>query len=223
MINQELKEKVLKNRPFYVKNAIHNLFSWQELEKVLNLTPFVNDDRFRIISNKQYNWKSSAWQTDVNAYPIELIKEEIKHYNSYIKDASRVNFAVNHLASELEKITGFPVDAHIYFALRVANNQGFGIHTDSSHNFIVQIEGETNFKVWDIVGDDENVNIDYIKNPPYLDVVLKPGDVIYIPKRHWHEAISLTKRMSISFPISPIENSIMPNREWLNIDDYLLD
>ena len=37
---------------------------------------------------------------------------------------------------------------------------------------------------------------------PILDIILHKGDVIYIPKNIVHQAISLSKRLSISFPMS---------------------
>jgi ribosomal protein L16 Arg81 hydroxylase len=158
MINENIKSNITKAKPFYTANAINNLFSWVELERLLNLSPFLNDRRLNIISKKQYQWDGYWWKTDNSAYPTEIVQEEIKHYLCYIQDASRVNYAINQIASELEILTGLPTDAHIFFSMSINNSQGLGIHNDQSDNFIVQIEGETNFKVWDILAERDEVD-----------------------------------------------------------------
>ena len=48
---------------------------------------------------------------------------------------------------------------------------------------------------------------------------MKKGDVIFIPRKHWHRVISKTKRLSISFPMSENEN-IQQERNWINLERY---
>jgi ribosomal protein L16 Arg81 hydroxylase len=96
-----------------------------------------------------------------------------------------------------------PTDAHIYFTLN-KSNKSFNKHNDTSHNFILQIEGKTNFIVWQ----DENI---------ILNENLNIGDLIYIPKLMYHQAISKSKRMSISFAFSDENNLLKQDREWINI------
>jgi len=219
MLSKLLIDKIKNGTPFYEPQAIHNLFSWEELEKVLNLTPLINGTRFHILNNSKYSWHPPYWQTDINSYPTDIIKEEIKHYVCYLQDASRCNSNINKLASELEQINNLPTDAHIYFAL-TTHNQGFDIHNDESHVFIVQVEGETNFKVWDRTADN-SIYEDILNIKPFLDVIMKPGDIIYVPKGYWHQAISKTKRLSISFPSITVKEAKLQNRDWIKLQDYL--
>jgi hypothetical protein len=91
MLNKLLVDKIKNGTPFCEPQAIHGLFSWAELEKILNITPLINNNRFHIINNAKYSWNPSFWQSDLNSYPTEIIKEELKHYVCYITDASRQN------------------------------------------------------------------------------------------------------------------------------------
>jgi hypothetical protein len=221
MINDKIKEKIKKLKPFYEPNCIHDIFSWEQLESILNLRPFTNNNRFKILNNEFYTWALTQWHTDSTCFPINIIKEEIKNNFCYLTDASKINKKVNEIAFDLEKTTNLSVDAHIFFCLSENLNYGFGIHNDNNDNFIVQIEGQTNFKVWDIKAKEEEKNIHEIKEKPYIDVVMNKGDVIFIPKKYWHLAESKTKRLSISFPMANILDYAFEQREWLNIEDYL--
>jgi hypothetical protein len=221
MLTDNIKNKILEGKPFYVEDAVSNIFSWKELESLINLSPFLNDLRFHILNDKKYEWGRHWWKTDNSAYPTSIVKEEIKHHVCYIQDASRASKNINTIASELETLTGLPTDAHIFFSLTTKENEGLGIHNDISNNFIVQIEGETNFKVWDIIAEEGIHNIKTIDKKPMIEVILKKGDVIYIPKKYWHHAISVTKRLSVSFPMSYTEENIFESREWINLNDTI--
>jgi hypothetical protein len=223
MINFDLAEKIKGMQPFYQRAYFNKIFSWKELEALLNLRPFVNDKRFYIHSGKEYNWTSSGWSSDQATYPADILQEELQHYNCYFRDSSRVNKEVNEIAKDLETITGYPTDAHIYFSLNDEEHKEFGIHNDISHNFIVQVEGTTRFRVWNFKGLDETTveNVEYLDKPPYIEVDMNPGDAIFIPKKYWHSATSTTKRMSISFPIVPIDTAFFECRDWLDIDTLI--
>lgn len=218
MLSENIKNKILEGKPFYIENAVGNVFSWQKLEDLLNLSPFLNDLRFHIINNKKYEWGRHWWKTDNTAYPTSIVEEEIKHHVCYIQDASRASQSINTIASELETLTGLPTDAHIFFSLTTKEDEGLGIHNDVSNNFIVQVEGETNFKVWDLIAKDEEQNKKSIDVIPFIDIVLKPHDIIYIPKKYWHQAISKIKRLSVSFPMSYTEDNSFESREWIKLN-----
>jgi ribosomal protein L16 Arg81 hydroxylase len=76
-----------------------------------------------------------------------------------------------------------------------ANTQGFRCHYDLHEVFVLQIEGTKHWKVF-------QPTIDFPVEPwkqedvpdesatPYVDVVLAKGDVLYVPRGHWHYAIA---------------------------------
>ncbi len=219
-ITKEIRKQILELKPCHFPKAFPSIFSWKELESLLNLRPFVNAKRFTIINNKRYDWEYQAWMSDVNCFPPSLLADELKKHHCYFSDSSRVNRNINMICSELENIfDGSAVDAHIYFTLADILEGGFGIHWDFSHNLIVQVEGSTRFLLWDYYADEsetERVSESLPVDPVY-DVVLNPGDAVFVPLRSYHRALSQSKRLSVSFPISLNENLPPQDRHWIEI------
>jgi hypothetical protein len=200
-------DKINSDVVYYQQQAIDaNIFSWTELECLLNLRPFVNHKRFHIVNDKNYTWHNPGWSSD-NGYPPSLIQEEIKHYVCYLSDCSKVNKSINDLCKLIEDQTGSEVDAHVYFSFSYQDQDiEKYIHKDKSNNLIIQIDGETSFKVWD----KERTNLLY-------DIVMRPGDVLYIPAGYWHGALSLSRRLSISIPVSPYQVELREDRHWIQL------
>ena len=202
---KNILKKFHTNKPFIQKKFISNLYSFKELNQLLNLRPFNNANRFNIINSPEngFKWNNQSWLTDVNSFPPSLIKKIIKKYTCFIIDCSRVSKRINNLCKIIEDVTNLSTDAHIYFALNKLS-KSFDRHKDTSHNFIVQIEGKTNFKVWQ-------------DNKIVLNELLGKGDMIYIPKNTYHQAVSKEKRLSISFAMSNDSMLEPQDREWLDI------
>jgi len=225
----DLVKEMQDEIPFYREACLKNLFSWQELEHLLNLRPFMNDARFKILNDsyKKYHWTTASWSTDNTAFPPSLIDEEIRNKMCYLIDCSRVNSKVNTVCKDLEKGMGGGVDAHIYFDLSIVDLHPFKIHWDKSHNCIVQIEGQTKWKIWydkavvdSVVGEfafDRGLNhMSTHPKSPYIDVIMNPGDMVFVPAYHWHHAQSQTKRLSISFPFS-VKYINKEDRHWIKL------
>lgn len=218
MIPENLIKKIQNKKAFYEKANFKDLFSWDSLNDILNLRPFINSTRFHVLTEGNFTWDKQAWLSEMNSFPPKLLHDIINKHSCYISDASRVNKNVNSVCEDLENILGYPTDAHIYFSASDDCSQGFPIHWDWSHNLIIQIEGKTNFKVWDIIADtNSNRLINSLPSKPALDIIMEPGDVIFVPEKVYHQASSLTKRMSISFPSSPYEKLAPQERYWINI------
>ncbi len=214
LLSNEIISKIQVNRPFYIKQGIkEKIFSWSELENILNLRPFVSDKRFVFINHNKYQWTNPSWSTD-NSFPASLLDEEIKKYVCYLVDCSKINEKVNAVCGQLESATeGSAVDAHIFFSLNYSNTDIWPfVHRDVSNNLIIQIEGRTVFKIWDAREDRNTLD------QPEMEVVMEPGDVLYIPRDIWHGALSMTKRLSVSFPISTQRPCILEDRHWIKLD-----
>jgi lysine-specific demethylase 8 len=96
------------------------------------------------------------------------------------------------------------------------------LHFDDAHNFLIQVKGEK--RVW-LFPDDEYDNLypatdqllphcsridvfapDHAAFPQYraaearrIELVLEPGDTLYIPRRWWHAVESLSPSLSVNF------------------------
>ena len=180
------------------------LFTFKELEILLNLRPFTSNKRFITTktTKRTFRWDNNYWATDVNCWPISLIKKLTKEGTCYLADCSRANKKINNFANLLEKKFNTPVDCHIYFSLH-KRSTSFSKHKDEAHNLIVVCEGEIEFEVF--------LNKKIIKK-------LKTGDCLYIPAGVYHRAVPLTdKRISCSFAIKTPLGGIREERTWLKI------
>ena len=208
-------------QPKFKKGYYPNLLSWKEFVTLINIRPLMNCNRIAIpkFKGEEYHWENSFWTLDQNCAPPLVVKDIFQNNICYLKDMSRCSKKVNDLAKRFEEEYNGAADAHIYICRNTSLIHPFGIHYDQSHNVIVQCEGETNFKVWDIIEDinQPSIRLD-ITDQPLLDVDMKPGDAIWIPCHHPHLATSSTPRMSVSFPfIREHEDEPIQNREWIQL------
>jgi hypothetical protein len=224
MFNKEITQKIREFQPFYETELITDLFSWNELESLLNLRPFTNKKRFITTDDATEDWQLStrlrfysSWLTDYESYPPEIIQYFIKNSVCYLRDCSRVNKKINSICGELEQITKRPADAHIYFCLTDNLKSGFGSHWDNQHNLIVQVEGKTHFRIWDKTNNFDSNRVNEPKQNPLIDVVVTPGDVVFVPAHYVHCATSLMKRLSVSFPMTNNPGDLQQSRNWISL------
>jgi ribosomal protein L16 Arg81 hydroxylase len=109
-----------------------------------------------------------------------LVIEEVHKYDEY----------VGKFAAELSCEMSEPTRVNLY--LSQPSRQGYNRHYDTHDVFILQIAGYKGWRVFDST----------VKFPlfvqkfhdtvpptiPLLECTLEPGDVLYIPRGHWHEA-----------------------------------
>jgi len=105
-------------------------------------------------------------------------------------DARLRNF-LNSFSDEILTTTRF----NLY--LSFPGKQGYHLHYDTHDFFILQLEG---FKEWHVYPETIKSPLFHLKEhgivPPtaeqmYLKCTLSKGDVLYVPKGHWHDAISV--------------------------------
>jgi len=201
----------------FKKNYAPNLFSWKELEYLINIRPLMNTKLVHVPGSSSLTWTNDFWAADQNCYPPSLLKKLIETHICYFVNMSRSTKKINNFANEIELKYKSCTDAHIYICKDISITHPFGIHYDFCHNIIVQCEGVTNFKVWDVFMDkNENSNL-IIDEPPFLDVEMVPGDAIFIPAYIPHFAESKTPRLSVSFPFPDKKCEYFQDRNWVSI------
>ncbi len=93
----------------------------------------------------------------------------------------------------LEQRLGFPVQANAY--LTPASAQGFAVHHDTHDVFVLQVSGS---KRWRIYAPLLELPLKHQRwspalgdpGEPVLDVTLRPGDTLYVPRGWPHEAVT---------------------------------
>lgn len=209
----------------YIKDYHPNLLSWSELSNLINIRPLMTTPRVKLLDpqGRKYNWNATGWHRDPNCYPPSLIRVLLDEMVIYFTDMSRATKNLNDFASNVEDKYQRQTDAHIYVCRNPELEHPFGAHYDDAHNIIVQCEGRTHFKVWEEVESTNfekgaNLNLD-IKEKPIFDVIMNPGDALWVPMFFPHHAISLTPRLSVSFPFTPrgLLTKANEDRNWISL------
>ena len=207
--------------PKLEKGYCPDLLSWKELSNILNIRPLMSASRVKVFIKESRIWQNNYWCSDANCYPSGVLEQVIEESGvCAFVDMSRSTEKINEFAKNLEDEYDQEVDAHIYLCRNLKIKHPFGIHFDTSDNVIVQCEGETNFKVWDIIKDKSAPSSNMsITDTPLLDVDMKKGDAIWIPRYYPHLATSNTQRLSVSFPFNrKIDNTRREDRHWIKYD-----
>ena len=203
-------------KPDFKRGYYRRLFTWKELEYLINIRPLLYAKRIFILGSHEYKWTSSIWAKEANCYPPSLFRDAMEKYVCYLADMSRCTKKINDFAQKLEDTYNSSADAHIYMCRNPKLEHPFGIHFDNNPNVIVQCEGKTNFKVWEEVKD-PNHEFHHLEmdSSPILDVDMKPGDAIWIPEFYPHLATSKTSRLSVSFPLKSAIG--FEDRTWVKL------
>jgi ribosomal protein L16 Arg81 hydroxylase len=134
-----------------------------------------------------------AFRTAVNGLPD--IQDVYRAYDEgYTVVLNRLHLRsapVAALCRALEADLHHPVGANMY--LTPQNGQGFRPHIDTHDVFILQLHGE---KEWHVDGNAGELPLartrhnDVEVRPGYQNLVLRPGDALYIPRGTPHEAMT---------------------------------
>jgi len=200
------EEKIKKLVPHF-GYAEKNLYTWKELEGLLNLRPFLVPNRFTVAGNlPSYTWWYSGWCSEPDAKPASVVKDIISKSTVYLRDCSRVNEKVNSFTHSLEKTLQKNTDCHIYFSVK-KGLPNFEKHMDHAHNLIVVADGGIKCEIW-------------IEGGHIIEKELSNGEYAFIPAEAYHRITPLTeKRLSLSFCSQTHEPDDYEEREWLKLDN----
>ncbi|MFB2876513.1 cupin domain-containing protein [Floridanema aerugineum] len=176
------KQGIVISQPNQEK--FQHLFSWKQLNYLLNF--------------HKLTYPGIRFSLDGKTLPETTGENWLKHFQ---KGATMIIDRVDELVPELAEFTtaihaeiGHKTQINLYCS--PPEQQGFDCHYDTHEVFILQIHGT---KEWYLFSDtikyplpenrsDEQLPPD---ESPYLKVILNPGDLLYIPRGHWHYALSL--------------------------------
>ena len=111
----------------------------------------------------------------------DIIKKHNYIFNTskeYKKEFLSIKETLTHKIKDIQNAKTW--DVHIYVS--IDNLRSFPLHFDDANNVIIQSEGKSRWVV-----------------PHYFDVILEPGDMVWIPKFITHCCFPSTKRISLSF------------------------
>ncbi|MGD1805682.1 cupin domain-containing protein [Dapis sp. BLCC M126] len=160
-----------------------DLFSWEKLNHLLNFHQIEYPDLRLAFDGKVLEAKENRNLTQWCQKGATLILDQIH------KRVPEVSL----FASKLNYELGYPTQVNAYCSW--SSKKGFSKHYDTHDVFILQVEGS---KQWYVYTDTFKYPLPNQKSssltPPeeeaYLSCILHPGDVLYIPRGHWHYALT---------------------------------
>ncbi|MEX0270971.1 cupin domain-containing protein [Leptolyngbyaceae cyanobacterium UHCC 1019] len=158
-----------------------SLFTWKDLNNLLNFHRLEDPNlRFSLDGKSLPGCDRTIWHDRIQEGATLIINE-----------IDEVVPAVSAMTTALRIETGHQAQVNLYCS--PAQQQGFDNHYDTHDVLILQIDGE---KDWFVFRDTVPAPLTFTPDqlppeaPPYLECTLKPGDVLYIPRGHWHYAIA---------------------------------
>ena len=229
--------------------AIEKLFSDLIVDKKLTITddPFLVENFIDIkkyiswdVLNDAINNDFVYWEIlDFNGNIIDIPFDEPYWFNG-LKQQNK-SFIIDHinagytfkitktsiLTDNLKLLTSLVQDAffvsadiHIYGSKGSAKS--FDPHTDMPANFIIQVDGETDWIIFKnkvsslLKYNHRDDNIRHLE--PMLEHTIKPGDLLYIPSKYYHCALPDAPRLSISIPCFSDVNKLPIDTKIYNVN-----
>jgi hypothetical protein len=101
--------------------------------------------------------------------------------------------AIAALCRQLQGLFGCPVHGNLYLTPKGA--QGFKAHFDTHEVFVLQLEGSKHWRFYGPARElplaEEEAPVDRKRlGPPTQEAVVRPGDLLYMPRGHVHEAFT---------------------------------
>ncbi|NES01663.1 MAG: cupin [Okeania sp. SIO2F4] len=184
-----------------------DLFSWDKLNHLLNFHQIEYPDLRLAFDGKVLEGKENRNLTQWCEKGATLILDQIH------KRVPEVSLFASKLSYEL----GYPTQVNAYCSW--SSKKGFSKHYDTHDVFILQVEGS---KQWYVYTDTFKYPLPNQKSssfvPPeeeaYLSCILHPGDVLYIPRGHWHYAVT-KEEPSIHLTLGIHSRTGVDLLEWL--------
>ncbi len=165
------------------QKAFTHLFSWDKLNNLLNFHQIKYPDLRLAYDGKVLD---------------EAENRDLKHWcqkgATLIIDQVHLRIPeIKKLASELSYDLGYKTQVNAYCSW--SSTQGFSCHYDTHEVIVLQVEGT---KQWSIYSDtlkyplkdQKSAKLTPPEGEPLLSCILHPGDVLYVPRGHWHYAMA---------------------------------
>jgi len=202
-----------QDQPFIIKGCLDNpsqYVSWKDIEHCLNTPQSYSIEAIDRIDGS----KIDIPVTRCYWIPYKETQSKSDLFNilndgntMIIAEYSWHNERTTALVKELEDQYDIGCDIHVYCSTK--SSKSFHIHDDIPANIICQVEGRTQWKVYNnrssVLHNTGRLQERYRNHPEnnfevILDEVLEPGDILYIPARQFHAAIPIEPRISMSIP-----------------------
>jgi ribosomal protein L16 Arg81 hydroxylase len=181
----EFRERYYGKQPLLIRGdpkKFADLFTWDVLNRVLNTSPFPNPHVEIFNSHERQQLTDSQSIIEQYRAGSSLIFRQLQLFDP----------KVGELTHALETEIGEPM--FVALVLSPPSQSAFKLHWDRYDGLILHIDGHKAWKVYDQPYEKPIVhfaeNQDDPPSHPVLECELAPGDVLYVPRGHWHQAVA---------------------------------
>jgi bifunctional lysine-specific demethylase and histidyl-hydroxylase MINA len=144
--------------------------------------------------------------------------DRVKHWlkqgaSLVLNDIATLSPALQAVAATLEQAVGGKAQANLYCSWQ--SHQGFGTHFDTHDVFALHCAGSKLWKIYQCPIPDpiahpafKNLPPEYHQKnhgPVSLEVTLQPGDVLYIPRGWYHDALATSEAtIHVTYGVTPM-------------------
>lgn len=212
---QEFETRYLYREPVVIRGNSNNdrakLIDWKRLNTLLQLQPHWTSERVKLVLESraidpEFYMHDRGGRRVASPARIEAMMGVGATFVGDMVEDIDPGLAV--LTAMLANRFAARTGANVYASFK--HVQGFASHCDLHEVFAVQCEGAKRWRVYrnradnpveGLHGDDAQAMIDAAKGPVLLDVTLEVGDLIYIPRGYFHDALA-TDEASLHVTIS---------------------
>jgi len=181
----QFREQYYGRQPLLVRGhpkKFDGLFTWDDLNRLLNA-----------LSYPHYNVETTGSGGRSQASNQYSLIERCRAGDSLIFTYLHLfDPKIGELARSMETETGEPMS--VTLVLSQPSRAAFARHFDRQDVFVLHMDGHKAWQVYDRTVDRPVVemydSVDESARSPTLECELAPGDVLYIPRGYWHQALA---------------------------------
>ena len=197
-----------------------HVFSWHELNRLLNMSKLWSDRSMSIVLDGQSVDLAEYGRAGKTREGYQAIMPDPEQIMVLLRQGATLVLdlietlspGVAAVSAALQNATGGVAVCNVYCSWRA--HQGFTAHCDSTDVFAIHIEGSKIWRVYEGRADNaiDIAGYDFASFTPehharakgklLEEIEMKPGDVLYLPKGQYHEALaSSDASLHLSFGI----------------------
>lgn len=208
-------------RAYFEAGAIEDvseIFSWDHLNDLFNRPKLWNGEMMELATNGNVLPPPQYTSPGMGRLGERVLRPDREKVNHFLRQGATlvldylegIHPEIKDVAASIERLTGTMVSCNAYCSWQSV--QGYASHFDTMCVFALQIEGEKTWNIYDgrvnepmaIPGarpaDFSREQHDQQKGRVAREVVMRPGDALYLPRGLYHDALATdTASLHLSF------------------------
>lgn len=211
-------------KPLHVRGAagkLSDVMGWRDLTILLNQTSLWNARTLELVLDRRKLEPREYCRPGLDLEGREAMNADIELVGRWLRrgasmvlnDIDALTPSLKQVAGLLEEALGGKAQANLYCSWQA--HQAFDSHFDTHDVFALHIEGEKTWRIYTRHFEDPVAHPafkglgkpfhDAHKGPLTREVALRPGDLLYIPRGWYHDALaSSTAAVHVAFGVTTV-------------------